>query len=636
MGKKIPKGVNEASDIADFLFATKSIERIAKGAGSWGDLIDVGITAASFFIPPLRLAKLPAGALTRVITSAEKVVSSDVASVAAKRAAAKTMDDALTMKRQGYIPTGEEPVQRVGRADLKEPKPPYKVTERTTPTPAALSERGKVSKQYTRTPDEEYDPFKRDLDVEQEADDIINSKFGGYRDKETKRYVANPKKTFEQRSRADMDQAERSERYDKTKFTQEEIEDRIAGLSKKELESPILKRQPGESKEDYRQKLEDYVRGGDIEDLTPVPYASTTAMRKTGEYTDEEIKKAVDTFRRYVRNPAIERDAKEVISLYAAARRMLKTIKVNSQNVPEDRRISREDLKVIKKSFIELRKEFKEKVLKTEEGKALLKQLEKEMPSNPMPKEEVFVRWEEKLSDTAKSGELEALIDEAIDDVPISAIAKGTMRVEKAPVKIKAKVPDDILDAMSKNGEGLLGKKSPMYQEELRFAELLIERSKLNAFNASNANKLKTAKPEEISKIKQSTARNKKILSRIDDEIAELRDGLREGFSVRLQKLADEVTKRNLAKQKTKSEKTKLSEAFSNKSIKLNRQPAVPGKGGETAKISREGKIAKAEAEIEKLREEWTKLPDTDVKGREKLKQEAKKFADYIKKLEGK
>jgi len=625
MGKKIPKGVNEASDIADFLFATKSIERIAKGAGSWGDLIDVGITAASFFIPPLRLAKLPAGALTRVITSAEKVVSSDVASVAAKRAAAKTMDDALTMKRQGYIPTGEEPVQRVGRAGLGEPTPPYKVTERTTPTPAALAERGKVSKEYTRTPDEEYDPFKRDLDVEQEADDVINSKFGGYRDRETKKYVGNPKRTEEQKERALIEDARKANMYDKTKFTQEEIEDRIAGLSKKELESPGLKRKEGESTASYRQRLEEYIRGGDVEDLTPVPFASTTAMRKTGEYTDEEIKKAVDTFRRYVRDPAIDRDAKEVIALYAAARRMLKTIKVNSQNVPEDRRISRADLKVIKQSFIELRKEFKEKVLKTEDGKALLKQLEEEMPSNPNTRD-VLLRWEENLADDAKPGELKALIDEAMDDTPI-AIGKGAMQVGKAPVKIKAKVPDDILDAMSKNGEGLLGKESPMYQEELRFAELLIERSKLNAFNASNANKLKTAKPEEVSEIKQSTARNKKILSRIDDEIAELRDSLREGFSVRLQKLADEVTKRNLAK---RSEKYGPFEG----PIKL--PPARPGKGGETAKLTREGRIAKAEAEMERLREEWTKLPDTDVKGREKLKQEAKKFADYIKKLEGK
>jgi len=647
MGKKIPKGVNDASDIADFLFATKSIERLAKGAGSWGDLIDVGITAASFFIPPLRLAKLPAKSLTRVIVNAEKVIRSDAAPAAVKRAVTKTMDDALSMKRQGYIPTGNEPVERVGRAGLGEPTPSYQVGqsilkrgakesdaaytkrvkdyEEGLPTPAAIAERGKVSKGYTRTPDEEYDPFKRDLDVEQEADDLINSKFGGYVDKKTEKYVANPKKTFEQRSRADMDQAERSERYDKTKFTQEEIEDRIEGLSKKELESPGLKRQPGESKEDYRSRLEEYVRGGDVEDLTPVPYASTVAMRKTGEYTDDEIKKAVDTFRRYVRDPAIDRDAKEVIALYAAARRMVKTVKVNSKNVPEDRRISRQDLKVIKESFIGLRKEFKEKVLKTAEGKALLKQLEKEMPSNPNTRD-VLLRYEESLADDAKPGELKALIDEAMDDTPI-AIGKGAMQVGKAPVKIKSKVPDDILDAMSKNGEGLLGKESPMYQEELRFAELLIERSKLNAFNASNANKLKTVKPQEVSKIKQSTARNKKILSRIDDEIAELRDGLREGFSVRLQKLADEVTKRNLAK---RSEKYGPFEG----PIKL--PPAKPGKGGETAKLTREGKIAKAEAEMERLREEWTKLSDTDVEGREKLKQEAKKFADYIKKLKGK
>lgn len=147
MGKKIPKGVDDASDIADFLFATKSIERIAKGAGTWGDLIDVGITAASFFIPPLRLASLPAKSLTKVILNAEKVMTSDVASVAAKRAASKTLDDALTMKRQGYIPTSSEP-QLVGRTGLGEPTPAYQVTERFAPTEKAIAEKGMVKKEY--------------------------------------------------------------------------------------------------------------------------------------------------------------------------------------------------------------------------------------------------------------------------------------------------------------------------------------------------------------------------------------------------------------------------------------------------------------------------------------------------------
>lgn len=670
MGKKIPKGVNDASDIADFLFATKSIERIAKGAGSWGDLIDVGITAASFFIPPLRLAKLPAKSLTRVIFNAEKVIKSDVASVAAKRAASKTLNDALTMKRQGYIPTGNEPIERVGRAGLGEPTPAYQVGqsilkrgpkesdeayakrvkdyEEGVPTPAALVERGKVSKEYTRTPDEEYDPFKRDLNIFEEVDDTINASRTSYKaapepgtpkgsaEELTTKYVANPKRTKEQKERALIEDARKASIYDKVKFTQEEIEDRIENLTKKQLDSPQLKRRSGESKEDYRDRLEEYVRGGE-EEFRQVPPTGRVAdeisspvefvlrRNRSGEYTDDEIKKAVDTFRRYVREPDIEKDAKEIISLYVASRKMLKTIKVNSQRVPEDRRISRQDLKIIKESFIELRKEFKEKVLKTAEGKALLKQLEKEMPSNPKSKD-VLLRYEENLMDDAKPGELKTLVDEAVDDTPI-AVAKGSLTVGKAPVKVKAKVPDDILDVMKKNGEGLLGAKSPMYKEELRYAELLIEQSKLNAFNAANATKLKTAKLQEVSKIKQSTARNKKVLKRIEDEIAEIRNDLREGFSVRLQKLADEVTKRNLAKRKEK---------YGPFEGPIKLPPAVPGKGGETASYRIQGRIAKAKAEIERLRKEWSDTPATDTEARSRLAKEAKKFADYIEKLEGK
>lgn len=666
------------AEIADFMFATKSLDKISKGQGSWGDLVNVGVTAATFVVLPAKIAVLSGKALNAVIKASEKVVTSDVASVAAKRAASRTLDDALTMKRQGYIPEkpkqtfgGEfdQPVERVGRAGMGEPTPAYEVGqtilkrgakesdaayakrvkdyEAGIPTPAAKAEKSLPDKKYTRTSDEEYDPFKRDVNIEEEAADAINAGRTSYKaapepgtpkgsvEELRTSYVSNPKKTFEQRSRADLDEAAKSEMYDKTKFTQDEIDDRIAGLSKKELNSPGLKRKPGESKEDYRDRLEEYVRGGDIEDLTPVPFA-TIAMRKTGEYTDDEIKKAVDTFRQYVREPAIERDAKEIVGLYIASRKMLKTIKVNSKLVPEDRRISREDLKVIKESFIELRKEFKEKVLKTAEGKALLKQLEKEMPSNPKSKD-VLLRYEENLTDSAKPGELKVLIDEAIDDVPITTTAKGPTRVGKAPVKIKSKVPDDILDAMNDNGTDLLGAQSPMYRMEYRYANLLIERSKLNAFNATNATKLKTAKPEEISRIKQSTARNKKILSRVEDEIVEIRDNyLREGFSVRLQKLADEVTRRNIAKRKVKSEETNLSEAFSNKPTELNRPPAVPGKGGETANYRVQGRIAKAKAEIERLRKEWSDTPATDTEARSRLAKEAKKFADYIEKLEGK
>jgi hypothetical protein len=658
-----PQDRSYLAEVGDFLFATDTIAKIAKGEGTWGDAALVGVTAASFFIPPAKIAMLSSKALTAVIKASSKVAASETASAAAKRAAAKTLDDALTMKRQGYIPEkptqrfgGEfdQPVERVGRAGMGEPTPAYQVGqsilkrgpkesdaayakrvkdyEEGIPTPAAKAEKGMVEKKYSRTSDEDYNYYDRDIDAAQAAEDAIASSRMSYKEAPplgtpkgsaeelTTKYVANPKRTKEQISRAKLDDARKASMYDKTKFTQDEIDDRIAGLSKKELNSPGLKRKPGESKEDYRDRLEEYVRGGDIEDLTPVPFA-TIAMRKTGEYTDDEIEKAVDTFRRYVREPDIEKDAKEVTYLYLAARRMLKDIKLNSKLVPEDRRISPADLKVIKESFGKLKKEFKEKVVDTAEGKALLKKIEKEMPAEPKSKD-VLLRYEENLMDDAKPGELKAFIDEAVNDTPITTTAKGSTRTGKVPVKIRVEIPKDLLDGVTSDIE--------------RTAALLAERSKLNAFNAKNATKLKTeTNQKEISKLKQSGARNKKIIDRINDELREMRMLSRED-KIKAQEIADEVTRRNLAKRKVKSEETNLSEAFSDKPTKLNRSSVVPGKGGETAKLTRQGKIAKARAEVERLRKQWSDTPAADTEARSRIAQEAKKFADYIEKLEGK
>lgn len=622
------------AEIGDFLFATDTIAKIGKGQGTWGDAALVGVTAASFFIPPAKIAMLSSVALSAVIKASSKVVASETVSAAAKRAAAKTLDDALTMKRQGYIPTGKEPVERVGRAGLPEPTPPYQVTERVVPTEAAMAERGKVVKKYTRTPDEEYDVFKRDLTPEQEAEDLIASSHTSYKEAPAPntpkgsseelrtKYVSNPKKTFEQRSRADLEQAAKSERYDKVKFTQDEIDDRIAGLSKKELNSPELKRQDGESLAAHRQRLEEYVRGGQEEfrqvppvgrvaDETSSPVEFVLRRIRSGEYTDDEIKRAVDTFRRYVRNPSIEKDAKEVADLYLAARRMLKDIKINSKLVPEDRRISRQDLKVIKDSFGQLKKEFKEKVVDTAEGKALLRKIEKEMPAEPKSKD-ALVRYEENLADDAKPGELKALVDEAIDDSPITPTIKGSTRTGYAPVRIKETVPNDLKGGISPEVE--------------RSASLLAEKEKLTTFNKTNTNKLKKITDEkEISKIKQSTARNNKIIQRINDELREIRSTISSEDKIRAQEIADEITKRNLAK---RSEKYGPFEG----PIK---PPRPVGRGGETAKLTKRGRIEKARAEVEKLREEWKNTPASDTEARSRLAKEAKKFADYIKKLEG-
>ena len=105
-------GTSFVTEVADMLFATKSISKISKGQGSWGDALTIGITAASFVVLPAKLAMLPVKALNAVIKASTKVVNNDVASVAARNAAAKTLDDALTIRRQGYKYTSDKPGAR--------------------------------------------------------------------------------------------------------------------------------------------------------------------------------------------------------------------------------------------------------------------------------------------------------------------------------------------------------------------------------------------------------------------------------------------------------------------------------------------------------------------------------------------
>jgi hypothetical protein len=175
------------ADVADFLFATKSLGRLLTGEGGWGDLGMVGITAASFFIPPVRLLKFGAKPLESVIAHAAEVVASDTASVTAKRMAEKTAENAryllenpgkheelvrladtadnaeitklnnLTTQADEFLTSGivpEPPVRKVGELSSDEIDPSVakdiagfkasqtpEVPNRTEPTSAALAER---------------------------------------------------------------------------------------------------------------------------------------------------------------------------------------------------------------------------------------------------------------------------------------------------------------------------------------------------------------------------------------------------------------------------------------------------------------------------------------------------------------
>lgn len=112
LGAEKPKaGSPFTTEVSDFLFATKSLDRLGKGTATWGDLANIGVTAASFVVYPAALGLLGAGALIRVIKAASKVADMDAVPVVVKRTAIKTLEDALTIKRRGYIPTANESIE---------------------------------------------------------------------------------------------------------------------------------------------------------------------------------------------------------------------------------------------------------------------------------------------------------------------------------------------------------------------------------------------------------------------------------------------------------------------------------------------------------------------------------------------
>ena len=94
-------GTNYIAEIGDFLFATDTIAKIAKGEGTWSDAALVGVTAASFFIPPAKLTQLSAKALKAARVAATKTTANEAASVAARRAAQRTVNniDDMTGKK---------------------------------------------------------------------------------------------------------------------------------------------------------------------------------------------------------------------------------------------------------------------------------------------------------------------------------------------------------------------------------------------------------------------------------------------------------------------------------------------------------------------------------------------------------
>jgi hypothetical protein len=108
-----------AWEVADFLFGAKSVKKIMDGEGTWGDALNVGITAATFLIPPAKIAQLGTKALRKVW--AETIVvnaATDSLPVVARAASKTRLEIEAELARRGKL----TPTERV--EELSSPRLP--------------------------------------------------------------------------------------------------------------------------------------------------------------------------------------------------------------------------------------------------------------------------------------------------------------------------------------------------------------------------------------------------------------------------------------------------------------------------------------------------------------------------------
>lgn len=202
------------------------------------------------------------------------------------------------------------------------------------------------------------------------------------------------------------------------------------------------------------------------------------------------------------------------------------------------------------------------------------------------------------------TGRVVRTFEEAEDTSNIPPIPRGPMTTS-----IGAKIPEDL-------------KTTPKID---RVAYLQAEIRKLENFNKSNNIEKRTANASRFDELTKKSLKNKDLIDKYNNQLKDLSKKLSEGERATSFKVAEEITRRGIAESKNKSV---LGEP--------NIKSVIPGKGVSTAKLTTQGKIAKARVEVERLREEWKNVPASDTKTRSRLAKEAKKFADYIEKLEGK
>jgi hypothetical protein len=575
-----PDSINYIAEVGDFLFATDTVAKIAKGQGTWGDAALVGVTAASFFVAPAKLMQLSGKALNAVIratskTLEEQAISKGVMSTAAKNAASKTLDNALTLKRQGTIPerpaqsfSGEfdVPVPRVGKSVPFEPE--GKLTDKYNPEMAG--------KKYTRPMDEDVDPFDRDKDLLQEADDVI-AKRGGKKKRLTKKELAEK-------------DIESSQYYDKRKFTQDEIDERIERLSYEEQK--MLK---GKSKEE----LEDYVRGGDYEyvdvykprtskltedemvdsAVSRLDSPTETILRKvrSGEYTDAEL----DTMFRSLPEvtASLVKDEDKVLSIFTNIRTILAMEKKDPGLLGKNQK------EILEDQLSKLKPEYSKIQARRKKGAKFSEQVEEEMPADiEKVKPEAKIRLEgpsEAPIDGVYDNSEKLLIDEVKDVSDLPSQLKpgtGTDYYKKVPnpevvaIKVpeKARMDRDLREGLSVPAQ--------------KFAELQAEVRKLEAFNKANRRKTKNASDETRQDLNQKYRENLDLIEKYQKQILILKKATPEEEVQKAIEVSETITRRAL-------ERRQYPLGFPKRTERLE-----PGKDGDPTKY-RKSSASKATSE---------------------------------------
>ena len=115
------EGSDAAWEVLDFLFGVESIKKILSGKGTWGDAALVGVTAATFFIPPAKIGQLGTKALRKVLAETKTVsAAGNVLPVAAKVAGKTRAEVEAELVRRGKLTYGKTPEPEVPTRPMSE------------------------------------------------------------------------------------------------------------------------------------------------------------------------------------------------------------------------------------------------------------------------------------------------------------------------------------------------------------------------------------------------------------------------------------------------------------------------------------------------------------------------------------